>query len=86
MDTKIIPVIVSTHEALSNAVASRWPLIYAENSLCLPSPDRTERTMNENGYLRYNRVGKKGVFYFNASLLTVKKLEAQGIHDPQGIL
>lgn len=86
MKKKILPVIVTTVEAL-RAVADRdVPVIYVENVLYSGQAGAIRSLLADRGYVLSATRGRRGVFFLQSSGEHAFRHELHEISDPMNIL
>lgn len=86
MKKRILPVQVSTWEALSDAAAEGWTVVHVDFALYRGDPGRIRELMARNGYILSARPGKRGVFFLLQTGERRFQHDCHEIHDPANIL
>lgn len=83
---RILPIMVSTWEALEAAAPEQWPVVYVDEGLYRTRGQDIRSLMGAHHYALFWKRGRHGVFF----LLTQGKNRfdhsRHQIHDPAGIL
>lgn len=83
---QIIPIIVTTMEALEAASAEGWPVIYVDEGLYRVQASRIRERMARHHYALFWKRGRKGVFFLLTQGERRFDHDRHVIHDPAGIL
>ena len=86
MKKKILPMIVSTMEALECIAGQDVPVIYVENPLYTSQPFKIRHLLGQQGYLLSSNPGRRGVFFLRTSGEHAFRHEFHEISDPMHIL
>ena len=86
MKKKILPMIVTTMEALSITADQDVPVIYVEDSLYHIHPGQIRQFLGDRGYVLSINRGRKGVFFLKYSGANPFLQDTQEISDPLHIL
>lgn len=86
MKKKILPMIVTTMEALRAIADQDVPVIYVEDSLYGTLPGQIRQFLEDRGYVLSVNRGRKGVFFLNRAGKHPFLPELQEISDPKHIL
>lgn len=82
MKRKVIPAIITTREALHNALVGEPWVLYIDEVLWQQEEKQLLRQLRECGYMLAEKQGKHGVFFVKNTFHP----ETCGIYDPWGIL
>lgn len=83
---QVLPIIVSTWEALEAAAPQNCPVIYVEEELYRARSARIGTLMADHHYALSIQRGKKGVFFLLTAGENRFDHSRHRIHDPQAIL
>ena len=86
MKKKILPLIVSTMEALEGIAGQDVPVIYVENPLYTAQPFKIRQLLGERGYRLRDDPGIRGVFFLRTGGEHAFRKDLHEIHDPLHIL
>lgn len=86
MKKEIMPIMVSTMDALRLAAGEGWPVIHVHRSLYDQAPAQIRRLLAEQGYILSARPGKQGVFFLLYMGEDRFRHQLHEIRDPQDIL
>lgn len=86
MKKKILPMIVTTMEALTFTAAQDVPVIYVEDILYDAHPGLIRQLLGDRGYVLSVSRGKKGVFFLSCAGPHPFRHEEHEISDPMHIL
>lgn len=87
MPIKLLPIIISTEEALENILANdRATVLYIENRLYRKAPALFTQILREHGYAPAGQVKKQGVLFLKTTGPYRFDPGLHEIHDPYDIL
>jgi len=86
MKKKILPMIVTTMEALVITAGQDVPVIYVEDLLYDAHPGQIRQLLGDRGYVLSVNRGRNGVFFLNCAGPKAFRHEEQEISDPMHIL
>lgn len=83
---QILPVQVSTWDALSSAAAAGWTVVHVDHALYRDDPGKIRDIMGSNGYVLSAKPGKRGVFFLLQTGSRRFQHDCHEIRDPDHIL
>ena len=86
MGRRRLPLIITTMEALENAIAIMWGVIYIDKGLYQEETAQILEILRRNGYIPAQRRGKSGEFFLRKEEPNAFHPEVDEIHDPWDIL
>lgn len=83
---QILPVQVSTWDALTAVAAEGWTVVHVDLALYRSDPGPIRNVMGRNGYVLSAKPGKSGVFFLLQTGPRRFQHDCHEIHDPANIL
>lgn len=83
---QILPIQVSTWEALTAAAAEGCTVVHVDQQLYMQEPGKIRERMGSHGYILSAKPGKRGVFFLLHTGPRRFQHDCHEIHDPANIL